>query len=292
MSKSISFVLLAAILSTSVFAGPHQACAQREDDVWDRFKADALGIEKGRTPFYFRAGFNMLRTDSSSSQVVLSDVSGPATLAVDSGPIDGSGVTVDGTNFPGVVVGCMLPWLNGHLSVETLLTLPFTVKFKTAGTLRDESIAPYALGRIPTGVPPLGEELGETKVLPPVVTLVYRFRLEKPLRPYVGTGMSYMITYDEKVTNPVLTAVDQPVLEVEDVFGVAFQGGVEYNFHGSWWVNFDVKFIAGLTPKATVSDIRVETPDLPVYDAARMGNASVDVTVDPWLYHLGVGFDF
>ena len=53
-----------------------------------------------------------------------------------------------------------------------------------------------------------------------------------------------------------------------------------------------MKFIGGLEAEATVKNIWVETPDLPTYSPAEVGDASVNVTVDPWVYHIGVGFDF
>ena len=261
-------------------------------DLWADFKTDTLGLEQGAKPFYFRAGYTLLAPDSSSSAVSLSDVGGPASLAITDGPIAGSGASVEAVDFPSMVVGYTLPWLDGHLAVETILALPFTVEFKAQGTLVNESIAPYALGNIPTGVPALGDKFGETKVLPPVVTLVYRFRLEQSLRPYVGGGLSYMISYDSKVTNPVLTQLGQPKLEIDNALGYVLQGGVEYRFYDDWWVNADVKFIGGLEAAATVTEIWVETPGLPTYSRARVGNASIDVTVDPWVYHLGIGFDF
>lgn len=292
MNKVLSSALLAAMVSNSVWAEVEQPDPVKDANYWDRFKTKTLGMEQGEKPFYFRAGYTSLQPDSSSSEVSLSNVNGAASLAIDNGPIVGSGASVEPVSFPSAVVGYRLPWMDGHLSVETILALPFTVEFKAEGTLATESIAPYALGNIPTGVPPLGSEFGESKVLPPVVTMVYRFMLDKPLRPYVGGGMAYMITYDSEVTNPILTALGEPELEVDDVFGYVLQGGVEYNFYNDWWVNFDVKFIGGLEADATVTGIWVETPALPTYSPAEVGDASVTVTVDPWVYHIGVGFDF
>lgn len=292
MNKVLTSALLAACISTPVLAQVEQPTADDQGNYWDRFKTKTLGMEKGEKPFYFRAGYTSLQPDSSSSEVVLSGVEGAASLAIDNGPIAGSGATVEPVSFPSAVLGYRLPWMDGHLSVETILALPFTVEFKADGTLKTDSIAPYALGNIPTGVPPLGEEFGESKVLPPVVTLVYRFMLDKPLRPYVGGGMSYMITYDSKVTNPILTQYGQPKLEIDDVFGFVVQGGVEYRFYQDWWVNADVKFIGGLESEAKVTGIWVDTPALPTYSPAEVGNATVNVTVDPWVFHLGVGFDF
>ena len=291
MSSALLAAMFSAITSTPALAEVEQSA--NEGNYWDRFKTNTLGMEKGAKPFYFRAGYTSLQPDSSSDEVSLSiPTDSPATLAIENGPIAGSGAKVNPVSFPSAIVGYRLPWDRGQWSVETILALPFTVEFEAEGTLKDESIAPYALGNIPTGVEPLGAEFGESKVLPPVVTVVYRFMMDKPLRPYVGGGMSYMITYDSEVTNPVLTAVGEPELEIDDVFGFVVQGGVEYNFYKDWWVNFDVKFIGGLEAEATVKGIWVETPALPTYSPAEVGDASVNVTVDPWVYHIGVGFDF
>ena len=279
--------IAAALLGLALAQG-----AQADESYWSHVKTDWLGFAPGAKPFYFRAGYTVLAPDSSSTEVYLEDVSGPADLAVDNGPIEGSGASVEDTDFPSVILGWRLPWGDGNWALETVLALPLTVEFKTTGTLANESIAPYALGNIPTGVPPLGTEFGESKALPPVVTLLYRFLAQSSLRPYVGAGFAYMITYDSEVTNPVLTAVGEPELEIDDVFGVAFQAGLEYKIAGDWWVNADLKYIAGLEATATVKDIWVETPNLPTYGVARVGNARMDVTVDPWVFQLGVGFDF
>ena len=259
---------------------------------WRDIKTGWLGLAPGAKPFYFRAGYTLLAPDSSSSTVNLSNVGGPASLAIDNGPIAGSGASVEAVDFPSVILGWQMPWGDGNWALETVLALPLTVEFKADGALANTSIAPYALGNIPTGVPALGTEFGEAKVLPPVVTAVYRFLPHREIRPYVGAGLAYMLSYDAEVTNPVLTAVNQPKLEIDPAFGIAVQGGVEWKFYRDWWINLDVKFISGLDTSAKVSGIVVQTPDLPTYEVAEVGDATVDVTVDPWVYHIGVGFSF
>lgn len=284
-------ILTTALISTFALT-VHAEPAQSEPGIWSNIKTSWLGFEPGAKPFYFRAGYTLLSPDSSSSEVKLSDVGGPASLAISNGPVAGSGAEVEATDFPSAVVGWRLPWGDGNWALETILALPLTVKFSTAGSLKNESLAPYALGNIPTGVPPLGEEFGEAKALPPVLTAVYRFLPGSDIRPYVGAGLSVLIAYDAEVTNKVLTAVNTPKLEVDPAVGYVVQGGVEYRFWQDWWVNADVKFIGGLKSTATVSEMWVETPGLPTYEVARVGDATLDVTVDPWIYHIGFGFDF
>lgn len=284
--------IIAALLGMTFSVAAQAEETQSGAGLWSDIKTDWLGMNPGAKPFYFRAGYTLLAPDSSSNEVTLSNVGGPADLAIDNGPIEGSGATVEPVDFPSVVLGWQLPWGDGNWALETILALPLTVEFKTDGTLATDSIAPLALNAIPTGVPPLGDEFGEAKVLPPVVTLVYRFLPGHSIRPYVGAGMAFMYSYDAEVTNPVLTAVNKPKLEIDPAFGFAVQGGVEWKFYKDWWVNMDVKFIGGLEASAKVSGIVVETPGLPTFEVAEVGDASVDVTVDPWVYHIGVGFNF
>ena len=259
---------------------------------WDHVKTDWLGFRDGAKPFYFRAGYTDMAPKATSSEVYLENVGGIAQLAVDNGPIAGSSASIESTKFPSMIIGMQLPWGNGAWSVETVLALPLTVKFQGGGTLANESIAAYALNNIPTGVPALGTEFGESKVLPPLVTMVYRFRHLERFRPYVGAGLAYLYSYDAKVTNPILTAVSDPKLTVDPAFGVVAQAGMEYRFWGDWFANLDVKFVGGLKTTATVKDIWVETPGLPLYQVARVGDAKMDVTVNPWVYHIGFGFNF
>jgi len=284
--------IIAATFGIGLSLAAQAEQATTDSGFWSTVKTDWLGLEAGAKPFYFRAGYTSLVPDASSSEVRLSDVSGTAELAISNGPIAGSGADVGQVDFPSVIVGYQLPWGDGNWSVETILALPLDVEFTTTGTLKTESIAPIALDQTPTGVPALGEEFGEAKALPPVVTLVYRFLPGQPIRPYVGAGIAMMFTFDAEVTNSILTAVSEPELEIDPVVGYAVQAGVEMRVWKDWWVNADVKFVGGLEATATVKDIWVETPGLPTYEIARVGNAEMDVTVDPWVYHIGIGFNF
>ncbi len=121
--------------------------------------------DEPRKKIYLRAGVVHIAPLEQSQEMVLADVDGPASLALHDGPIAGSGATISSATIPGIIVGYVLPFGNDKLSVETILGLPFTVKFQATGTLANESLAPTALG-IPTGVMPLGPDLGEAKALP------------------------------------------------------------------------------------------------------------------------------
>lgn len=241
--------------------------------------------------FYFRAGVAHIAPLSSSRPLELADVDGPASLAVQNGPIAGSGSEVSSATIPAVTVGYKLPFGGDHLSLETVLGLPFTVKFRATGTLKNESIAPMALG-IPTGVPPLGSELGEAKAAPPMVTLVYNVRPQAKVQPYLGAGVAILFAYDGKVTNPQLTAVSQPEMTVAPAPGLALQAGVEAKIYRGLYARLDVKFIAFMLARAEVHHVQVETPELPLFQTVEVGTAKMSVWVNPLIIQGGLGLDF
>jgi len=238
--------------------------------------------------FYVRGGIAHVAPLSMSRELELADVDGAASLAIDNGPIAGSGSSVTSATVPAIILGYKL---TDRLSVETVLGVPFTVKFKATGTLANESIAPMALG-IPTGVPPLGSEIGEAKAAPPVVTLVYQLRTSGTLRPYVGTGLGVMFTFDRHVTNPILTEVSEPEMSIAPAPGLVLQTGAEARLYKNIYARIDVKFIAFMLARARVEHIQVRTPELPVFDTVEVGTAKMNVWVNPLIVQLGVGADF
>ena len=212
--------------------------------------------------FYFRGGVAHIAPLSSSRPMELADVDGAASLAVQNGPIDGSGSTVSSATTAAITVGYRLPFGGDHLSLETVLGLPFTVKFQATGTLANMSIAPTALG-IPTGVGPLGPELGEAKAAPPLITLVYNVRPHAAVQPFVGAGAAVLIAYGAKVTNPMLTEVSQPEMSIAPAPGLVLQGGIEAKIYKGLYARLDVKFIALMLARAEVHHVQVRDPGAP-----------------------------
>jgi len=244
-----------------------------------------------RKSFYVRAGILHVAPQSSSRELELADIDGAASLAVQNGPIAGSGAAVGSATVPGVILGYVLPWGGGKLALETVLGVPFTVKFRATGTLANESLAPTALG-IPTGVMPLGPELGEAKAAPPLLTLVYSPRELGPVRPYFGTGVAVLFAYDAKVTNPTLIEVSQPEFEVKPAPGLVFQAGLEAKLFKGVYARLDVKYIALMLARAEVRHIQVRTPELPLFDTVEVGTAKMSVWVNPLIVQAGLGLDF
>ena len=252
--------------------------------------ADPAAPEKRKT-FYINAGVAYVDPLSSSDPLELADVDGPASLAVQNGPIAGSGATVGSASVFAMTLGMRLPYLHGRLSLETILGVPFTVKFKATGTLATQSIAPMALG-IPTGVQPLGEDLGEAKAAPPMLTAVYQILDHGPARPYLGAGLAVLIAFDAHVTNPMLTEVSQPEMSVAPAPGLVLQGGVDVKVYKDWFLRVDVKFIAFMEARGEVKHIQVKTPEIPLFDTVEVGTAKMNVWVNPLIIQAGVGTEF
>jgi len=241
-----------------------------------------------RKKWYFRAGVAYVHPFSSSSELELADVNGPASLAVSNGPIAGSGSTVEATTAIAVTVGWVPGWMNDKLSLETILGPPIDVKFQATGTLATMSIAPTALG-IPTGIPPLGSDLGEAKGAPLLVTGVYTFNPYAKLRPYVGGGLSVLFAYNAHTTNPNLTSTDMSIAPAP---GIAVQTGVDATIYGRIYARFDVKYIALMYARAEVHHIQVNAPDLPLFGNVEVGTAKMGVWVNPLIVQAGIGTDF
>jgi outer membrane protein W len=252
---------------------------------------EPAATRRSKRYFHVSAGVLVLDPLSSSSPLVLSNVTGPASLAVSNGPIVGSGSTVEGVTTPAVQVGYDLPVWNRKLAIETVLSTPVTVKFEATGTLATKSLAPTVLG-IPTGVPALGSDLGEAKAVPPLVTLVYSPLRGARLSPYVGVGATVMFTYDAKVTNAILTEVNQPKLSVSPAPGFVVQAGLTAPIAGRFYARLDAKFVAGLVANATVSDVQVKTPELPLFSSVNVGDAKMSVNVNPLILQATLGADF
>lgn len=279
MKKSIisSVVVLAAMQTVSFNALAEESKTSEEDK-----------------KYYFRLGLSSIQPDSSSTEVSL--VVSPelhaineglesANLppAVEEGAIENSGISVGSATLPTLTLGYVLPIASGQWAVETVLAMPYKVDLNHEGSLKNES---------QFGLPAFGEKLGDTKVLSPAVTLVYKFMNDKPLRPYAGAGITYLKTYDSKVTNNVInTYLGDPKLEIDDVFGYVLQTGVEFNFRDDWWVTADIKYAGGLDADAEVSDLTLPE-GLPTVGGLPLGSNEVTVTVDPWVYSLGLGYAF
>ena len=284
---------VAALTGLAALAWPATGRAEPIPETAHEVDTSAPDREPALSPhrLYFRAGAAVVAPVTSSREMELADVDGPASLAVKNGPIAGSGATVGSATIPAVIIGYVLPIARRRWSLETVLGTPFTVKFKATGTLANMSIAPTALG-IPTGVGPLGSELGEAKAVPPVLTVVYQLISGGVLRPYVGAGASVLFAYDAHVTNPTLIAVHRPDMSIDPAPGIVLQAGLDARLWKSVYARLDVKFIGLMMAHAEVHHIEIQAPNLPLFDTVEVGTAKANVWVNPFIVQAGVGVDF
>ena len=283
MMRSFALVCVAAL------AWP--ATGRAEPAPTEAVRAPAVRPATEHRWLYLRAGGALVKPLSSSREMELADIDGPASLAVQNGPIAGSGATIGSATIPAIIVGWVLPTASRRWSLEAVLGTPFTVKFEATGTLANQSIAPTALG-IPTGVGPIGSQLGEAQAIPPVITAVYQLTAGGLLRPYAGAGASVLFARNAHVTNPMLTAVGKPEMTIAPAPGLVLQGGLDVRLWSRVYARVDVKFIALMMARAEVHHIQVETPGLPLFDSVEVGTAKMNVWVNPLIVQAGVGYDF
>ena len=115
-----------------------------------------------------------------------------------------------------------------------------------------------------------GTRVGETKHLPPTLSLQYHFDTAGAWDPYVGAGINYTLFFDEDTRGPL----EGVSLKLDNSFGAALQVGFDYQFTDSMFLNFDARWI------------NIET------DASLDGVALETVEIDPIVYSLTVGWHF
>jgi len=115
-------------------------------------------------------------------------------------------------------------------------------------------------------------DLGDTWILPPTLTLQYHFMPDNAFSPYVGAGINYSMFYGED------DGTGFNDLDVDGGFGYALQAGFDYWMNDNWGLNLDVKYV----------DLEV---DVDVNLGATPLSAD-DVDLDPWIVGAGVSYKF
>lgn len=202
--------------------------------------------EKG--DFLVRVGLAHVAPDASSSELVL-----------DGGAVAGSEADVGSNTQLGLNFTYML---TDNWAIDVLASTPFTHDI-TAET------GALGLGNI---------DAGETKHLPPTVSLVYFFADSgKKFQPYVGLGFNDTTFFDEKVDSELEGVLGDGSLDLEDSFGLAVQAGFGYELSENLFLNAGVFWI----------DIDTETEFK--FDSNRI---KADVDIDPLVYMLTLGWKF
>jgi outer membrane protein len=160
----------------------------------------------------------------------------------------GGGVNVTSAAAPEVDLSY---FFTDHIAVEGI----------AASTRHSVSAGHISIGHV---------DVGSVYVLPPTVTLQYHFTPHERFSPYVGAGMTVAFFYDGHSAGPPVDSFG-----LDNNVGAAIQAGVDYNFNGHWFANFDVKQIF-LNTTARIN-----------------GGAIVAKTsLDPTLVGAGIGYRF
>ena len=120
-------------------------------------------------------------------------------------------------------------------------------------------------------------KVGETKHLPPTLSLQYHFLPKGKFQPYVGAGINYTIFFDDGAEGTLEELGGD--LEIDDnSFGFAGQIGADYMINDRWFINADLRYISIET------DAKVTIPGV--------GTIKEEVEIDPWVYGINVGYKF
>jgi outer membrane protein len=177
------------------------------------------------------------------------------------GPIlPNTGVDVDGATSLGITLEYMV---TGNLGVELLAAWPFKHDIDGDGSLS-------------------GLDIGDTKHLPPTLSLNYHFMPKNNIRPYVGAGVNYTYFFDENLSSD-LKSLGYHDLELDDSWGWALQAGVDVDINDKWFVNGSVRYI-DIDTDAKISNQHMQGEFGPVL--------RTDVDIDPWIYSLMIGTSF
>ena len=283
--------------------GRDEGSEPSNDGFYDRFIQDRLYLK----PAVSYLDFSALK----SSELTLSGVEFPASLAVDNGPIAGAKATIANQAIATIGIGYNIPGTGRHLSLETIIGKPIDIDFVSQpGTLRDRSLAPTAdlanlvtgdsgleqalgqtlgdlgsavnsaTGLLDTGIPPLGQELGSVKSLPIMMTLTYHPFPDAFVRPYVGAGGVYLYNYDAEISNDVLTEVSDPGFDVSSTPGYILQAGVDVGSpQGGFFGFVDARYIGGATVKGSLSDVNVRLNNAALADTLGLLGYGEDIAV-------------
>lgn len=115
-----------------------------------------------------------------------------------------------------------------------------------------------------------GPRVGETKHLPPTVSVQYHFATDSKFHPYVGAGVNYTLFFDEKAVGPLAGSE----LSLDDSFGLAAQLGADIDLNETWFLNIDLRYI------------KIET------DATLDGSPLTIAKIDPFVYGIAIGTRF
>jgi outer membrane protein len=173
-------------------------------------------------------------------------------------------------------------FLSPNWGVELLASTPFTHEINGKGALA-------GLG-----------EIGETKHLPPTLSLQYHFAPGADFRPYLGAGVNYTLFFDDQTNAGLHQGVVDTAngalgtdfsggdtnLSIDESFGAALQAGIDIDFGQNWFWNLNVRYIM------IDADATLRTRTFDATGAETTFTSSLDTEIDPFVYSAQIGFRF
>lgn len=212
------------------------------------FSANVMAAGAG--DWLVRVGIGHVNPDTSSGDLVV----GNTTLT-------GAQIDVGSNTRPIVNLTYMM---TDHLGLEVLAAWPFEHDIDGAGILDGAG------------------KLGETKHLPPTLSLQYHMMPGAAFRPYVGVGLNYTTFFSTSGTPTLDAALGGPSkMSISDSFGIAVQLGADFDLTETVFLNFDLRWIQ---IEADAS-IRTQT-------AAGEVRSRIKADIDPLVFSAAVGFRF
>jgi outer membrane protein len=115
-----------------------------------------------------------------------------------------------------------------------------------------------------------GADAVDFKHLPPTLSAVYTFAPDATIRPFVGAGINYTLTFEEREYGPLAGTE----VKLGNSWGLAAQAGLNFKVNDRWDVVLDLRWMD------IDADVRV--------NGARVGTAQVE----PLVYGLHLGYRF
>ncbi|NUA29387.1 OmpW/AlkL family protein [Cupriavidus basilensis] len=112
-----------------------------------------------------------------------------------------------------------------------------------------------------------GNKIGSFTHLPPTLLVQYHFIPNGTFRPYIGAGLNFTRIWGADIANNSLSLDSWSVAP-------ALQIGMDYKLTKNWFLNADVKKV-WLSSDVKAAGVKVS-----------------NVSLDPWLFSMGVGYRF
>ena len=216
----------------------------------------------------FRLGLGYIATDTGNDDLVF-EGSKLDTFNIDVD--DQLGVVFDLTYF-----------MSPNWAVELLASTPFEHDIDGAGALA-------GLG-----------EIGDTKHLPPTLSLQYHFFPDQTFRPYVGAGLNYTLFFDDSTNAGLHEGVVATAngalgtnlsggntnLSIDDSFGPALQAGLDIDLSETWFWNVNVRYIM------IDVDATLKTSTFDPAGGETVFTSTLDTEIDPFVLSTQLGFRF